>query len=263
MIPLQELETDVAIVGGGIAGCLAAVGAAEQSMRVAVIEKATLTGGGDGASGQKHFVSWIPGEGKWDTPDEFYQRQWGRALKSQSRRRLRRYAQEVWPMLQRLEGMGVRFRHPVHGKYVRRETMGNDAEYSILFDGREFKKVIARRVTAMGVSQYNQAVGVSLVTAENRIRGVVAFDFRKGSLLVIKAKAVVMATSHASRLYKGVAGSPYNTWHSPYNTGDGTIMAYKAGAKLANMEFVVASLVPKGYAIPGLAALIGMGGYHS
>lgn len=261
MIHWDEIETDVAVLGGGTAGCLAAIGAAERSVRVAVIDKATLTGGGDGSSGQKFFQSWIPGEGEWDTPEQFARRQRRRSLKLSSWKRLRLYAEEVWPMVQRLEAMGVRFRHPVHGNYVRKQTLGSEVDYSILFDGRDFKKVTARHAVSMGVSQYNQGVAFSLLRTDSGVNGVVVFDFRRGRFLVVKTKAVVVATSHVGRLYKGVAGSPFNSWHSPYNTGDGTIMAYQAGAKLANLEFAMATLVPRGYAIPGLAALIGMGGH--
>ena len=59
-VPIQELEADVVVVGGGVAGCLAAIGAAEQSARVVLIEKASPATGGDAGSGMKFFTTWIP-----------------------------------------------------------------------------------------------------------------------------------------------------------------------------------------------------------
>ena len=59
-IDKEVIETDVLVVGGGIAGLMAAINAADQGVRVVVAEKANTKRSGSGATGNDHFVCYIP-----------------------------------------------------------------------------------------------------------------------------------------------------------------------------------------------------------
>ena len=61
-IDKEVIETDVLVVGGGIAGLMAAINAADQGVRVVVAEKANTKRSGSGATGNDHFVCYIPGD---------------------------------------------------------------------------------------------------------------------------------------------------------------------------------------------------------
>ncbi|MBI4321089.1 MAG: FAD-binding protein, partial [Chloroflexi bacterium] len=55
--------------------------------------------------------------------------------------------------------------------------------------------------------------------------------------------------------------NPFNIWRSPFNTGDGHAMAWRAGLELEDMGIMRGTLVPKGFGAAGVAALVGLGGY--
>ncbi len=90
--------------------------------------------------------------------------------------------------------------------------------------------------------------------------GAVGFNIRTGTFYTITAKAVILATGNTNRIFENPTGLPFNTWQCPANTGAAQAMAYEAGAKLANMEIVRITLVPRGFSAAGLNALTGMGG---
>jgi succinate dehydrogenase/fumarate reductase flavoprotein subunit len=97
--------------------------------------------------------------------------------------------------------------------------------------------------------------------ADNRAYGAIAFNFRTGAWTVIRAKAVVLAAGDVNRISRNASGLAFDSWHFPYNTGDAQAMGYHAGAVLANMESVEATLTPKGFSTQGLNALVSLGAY--
>jgi succinate dehydrogenase/fumarate reductase flavoprotein subunit len=56
----KPIEADVLVVGGGIAGLMAAINAADQGVRVVIAEKANTKRSGSGATGNDHFCCYIP-----------------------------------------------------------------------------------------------------------------------------------------------------------------------------------------------------------
>jgi succinate dehydrogenase/fumarate reductase flavoprotein subunit len=76
---------------------------------------------------------------------------------------------------------------------------------------------------------------------------------------VISAKAVLLSTGGANRLYQNPTGLSFNCWMCPANTEDSEAMAFRAGARLANMEYLRMTVVPRRFSARGLNALVGMG----
>ncbi|MGE5841095.1 MAG: FAD-binding protein, partial [Deltaproteobacteria bacterium] len=95
---------------------------------------------------------------------------------------------------------------------------------------------------------------------DGRVCGAAGFHIREGTFFVVKAKAVLLATGGTNRIYQNPTGLSFNSWMCPANTGDGEAMAFRAGARLANVEYLRMTVVPKGFSAPGLNALVGMGG---
>ena len=103
-----------------------------------------------------------------------------------------------------------------------------------------------------------------LLREDDRVIGVVGYHVLDGSLYVIQAKAVVMALGNsANRVTANSTGNPFNTWHSPYNTGSQYVLAYDAGAKLINLDLKQqATLLPKSFGCAGMNGINSVGAHE-
>lgn len=98
--------------------------------------------------------------------------------------------------------------------------------------GREIVRgLLAHARTIEKIKIIPHAVTLDLITNEDQVVGVKYLDIENNQLCHIYAKAIVLATGGAGQLYA-------NTTNPDVATGDGIGMAYRAGAKIADMEFV-------------------------
>ena len=247
---IQTIETDVLIIGGGVAGCLAAIGAAEVGAKCVICEKGgiiersgSITGGGD------HFFAILEAGEEWDTP-EYLLRHVPKITEGVVDIDVcARFLHGIKGMVHRLEKMGVDFHNPATPDlpYLRHRSFGLPGEYTIEFEGNNFKQVIGQAARNSGAKTLERVMVADILMEDGVPKGCVAFNIRHGTVYVVLARAVVMATGEANRISKNASGHPYDSWHIPYNTGDGQSMALKLGAQLANMEFTDATITPKGY----------------
>jgi adenylylsulfate reductase subunit A len=164
-------------------------------------------------------------------------------------------------IFRKLESFGIDFKDRKTGDYYRLRSFGLPGTYHINFDGTDFKKHIGERVRKGKATVLMRTMVVQLLVEDNRAYGVIAFNFRTGEWYAIRAKAVVLAAGDVNRISRNASGLAFDSWHFPYNTGDAQAMGYRAGAVLANMESVEATLTPKGFSCQGLNALVSLGAY--
>ncbi len=262
--PIHILETDVVVVGGGVAGCLAALGAAEAGARVVICDKCgLLERAGSVAGGTDHFTAILEEGPEWDTP-EYLMKYMPALLEGVADiEAVECLVRGLKPMVHLLEKLGVDFHDPENPDipYYRHRAWGMPGSYTINFDGTNFKHVIGRSARRAGAKVLERTMVADLLIDEGRPRGAVAFNIRTGEVYIILGAAVVIATGDANRLGKNASNHAFDSWHFPYNAGEGRAMALRAGARLANMEFVDSTLSPKGYSTQGLNAFVG-GGAH-
>lgn len=97
--------------------------------------------------------------------------------------------------------------------------------------GREIEKVMLQRVSEHpNITVLEDTFAIDLLTVKRRCVGALVYSPREGKEL-IWARAVVLATGGAGQIYR-------ETTNSEIASGDGVAMAYRAGAKLRNLEFV-------------------------
>src|SRR5512137_1408200 len=70
----QEIETDVLVLGGGIAGCWAAISAARKGVKVVMVEKSATIRSGSGGPGCDHWCDCAANPLSKVNPDEWAQR---------------------------------------------------------------------------------------------------------------------------------------------------------------------------------------------
>jgi len=241
----KVLETDVLVIGGGIAGCPAAAKAAEHGLNVTLAEKAKTDRSGSAAEGIDHFSGFFP---RGFTPKEWIEAVesygidrcfHGGVPYSDQDRIYRTYANGQWNV-EELEKLGVTMRWD-DGDYRFMEASTHWQGPMIRVHWQNVKPEMARGVRKRGVNVLERTMVIDLLTNNGAVVGATAIDTRTGEFMVIKAKAVVIATAACSRVYNPETPVPgkykfrYH-WCPASVSGDGWAMAYRAGAELANME---------------------------
>ena len=135
---IQILETDIVIIGGGVAGCLAALGAAEVGAKVVVCEKGgIIERSGSVAAGVDHYIAILEEGQEWDTPD-YLLRHIPKVTEGVTDiEAAGRLIYGLKPMVKYLEDLGVDFHDPDHDDipYYRHRAFGLPGQYHINFDG--------------------------------------------------------------------------------------------------------------------------------
>jgi L-aspartate oxidase len=97
------------------------------------------------------------------------------------------------------------------------------------------------------ITSFEYTVAVRLIQQNHRVVGLLAIDFRTGENIVVKSKSVIIATGGLSRLFSR-STNPHTA------TGDGIALAYDAGAKIADIEFI--QFHPTALIVPGEDAFL-------
>ncbi|MDH5747943.1 MAG: FAD-binding protein [Rhodospirillales bacterium] len=258
----KTIDTDLLIIGGGVAGCMAAIPALEAGLDVVICEKGkVLDHCGSVGCGVDQYLTVMDSGPEWDTPEfllkyvpELTDGIVDMAVTSKLIHQMPR-------IFRKIESFGVNFKDPRTDDYYRLRSFGLPGTYHVNFDGTDFKKLIGQQVRRAKGAVLMRTMGVQILTEDNRVYGGIAFNFRTGEWYAIRAKAVMLATGDVNRISKNASGVAFDSWHCPYNTGDAQAMGYRAGATLANMESVETTLTPKGFSSQGLNALVSLGAH--
>lgn len=259
-----RLETDVLVVGGGVAGCLAAIEAREAGLQVLIADKARfLERAGSVGGGVDQYLTPMNSGPEWDTPQFLLMHIPELTDGLVDIDVAERVVHEMPRILRKLEDIGIDFRDPDTGEYFRTRAFGLPGEYHLNFDGKRFKYRVGRHAMGSGVTFLPRTMVTEVLVdpATNQAAAAVGFNVRTGECYLIGAKSVVVATGDVNRISRNASGEPFDSWHYPYNTGDGHAMCYRAGAELTNMEFVEATLTPKGFSTQGTNSYAGLGAH--
>jgi succinate dehydrogenase/fumarate reductase flavoprotein subunit/HEAT repeat protein len=260
-----RLDCDVLVIGGGTAGTMAALSAAENGARVLLLEKAHVRHSGAlamGMDGVNNAV--IPGKAE----PEDYVAEITRANDGiVNQRTIYQTATRGFAMVQRLERYGVKFEKDEHGEYAVRRVHRSGSYVLPMPEGKDVKKalyrVLRQRSMREKIQIENRLMPVRVLTEEGRAVGAVALNSRTGEFVVVGAKAVVLATGPCGRLGLPASGYLYGTYENPTNAGDGYSMAYHAGAELSGIECFQINPLIKDYNGPACAYVANpFGGYQ-
>ena len=261
---VTEHRTDVLVVGGGVAGCLAAIEALDAGAAVLVADKAKfLERAGSVAGGVDQFMTPLNAGEDWDTPDHLMTFVPGLTDGLSDLAVAERAVHELPRVFQRLCDIGIDFTDPTTGDYFRTRAFGLPGEYHLNFDGSRFKYRLGRYTVGHGATFLPRTMITDLLTdpSGERVVGAVGFNCRTGERHVVRATSVVVSTGDINRISRNISGLPFDSWHYPYNTGDGHAMAFRSGARLVNMELVEATLTPLGFSTQGTNSYAGQGAH--
>ncbi|MDB1125298.1 FAD-dependent oxidoreductase [Vibrio algarum] len=223
---LTTLETDVLVVGGGFAGCFAAVKAAEDGADVTMVVK-----GRTGRSGLTPWAnSWfvyhdMPGITKDDYMKQF--KLSGEYLNNQDFSML--LIDEAWDRFQEVQEWGTQtaLTHPEEGRpyYIQHGTVSRSIEYCAAGDP------MRRKALSVGVKMIERVMITDLIKEEGKVIGGIGFHMETGKPYAILAKATILCTGPSSLKPLGM-GYPCSS-----TTADGDAMAIRVGAQISGKEF--------------------------
>ena len=230
-LKVEKISTDVLIVGGGTAGCYAALTLGEQSgLSVLIAEKANVERSGCLAAGVNAINAYIQ-EGS--SPQEYvdYAKKDAEGIVREDL--LLSAAERFNACAEKMEELGLVILKDENGKYVAR------GRRNIKINGENLKPLLASAVNkAKRVKVLNHVNITDLVTEKGRVAGAVGFSVNERTAYEIRARAVLIATGGAAGIYRpnNPGFSRHKMWYPPFNTGAGYAMGLKAGAEMTSLE---------------------------
>lgn len=228
---LNRLTTDVLIIGGGTAGCYAALTIREKSdASIIIAEKANIKRSGCLAAGVNAINAYIV-EGR--KPEDYVEYAKKDADDIVREDLLLTMSERLNEVTAKMEKLGLVILKDENGRYVAR---GNR---NIKINGENIKPILADAVNSLeNVTVINRLNITDYIVKDNTILGAVGFNIDTGEVYEIRAKKVLCATGGAAGLYKpnNPGFSRHKMWYSPFNTGAGFAMGINAGAEMTTFE---------------------------
>lgn len=230
-VKLKQLNTDILIIGGGTAGCYAALTIREHSdASVLIVEKANIKRSGCLAAGVNAINAYIV---KGRTPEDYVDYAKKDADNIVREDLLLTMSQGLNKVTKKLEDLGLVILKDENGEYVAR---GNR---NIKINGENIKPILEDAVNKLeNVNILNQVNVIDYIVKDNIILGAFAIGIEDEVLYEIRAKKVICATGGAAGLYKpnNPGFSRHKMWYPPFNTGAGYAMGIRAGAEMTTFE---------------------------
>ena len=255
----RHIEADILIIGGGSAGCLAAIRAKEMNpdLRVVIFEKGDIKYSGSIARGMDALnIVAIP---NFTSPELYVESSTLQCAGILDAKPSYEMAKRSFGLLKKLEKWGVYFHTDDNGHYqtLQYHPIGN---FLATMEEPDLKVMISRMALDKGVKIVNRVMGLRIIMDDTRVAGAIGINVRTGELVVCRAKAVILSAGGTARFGLPNSGYLYGTFDYPGNTGDGYVMGLEAGATLTGMEHSRRAMLIKDANMPLLAITITRGG---
>ncbi|MEE2689601.1 MAG: adenylyl-sulfate reductase subunit alpha [Pseudomonadota bacterium] len=233
-----RVDSDVLVIGGGMAGC----GATYESrywgrdLKVVTVEKANIERSGAVAQGLYAINCYMGMQWGENQPEDFV-RYASNDLMGLVREDLAYdIGRHVDSTVHKFEEWGLPImRDPETGRYQR------EGKWQIMIHGESYKPIVAEAARKAASEVYNRIMVTHLLRDKrdrNRIAGAVGFNVRTGDFYVFKAKAVIVSAGGASHIFKprAVGEGMGRTWYAPWSSASAYGLTIDVGAKMTQME---------------------------
>jgi succinate dehydrogenase/fumarate reductase flavoprotein subunit len=221
---VRAIQTDVLVIGGGGAGFRAAIAAKQNGVKVLLASKgplarcgATPMAGADFTLDGKSLKGFgFPGAAD-DSREKFFSDIVHQGFFLNNQRLLEQYVRSAPARLKELLAWGLK--------------ISRSEERAVYTSGLWIMDVLLRRAKAAGVEFLEDVMILDLVRKDRRVQGAVGLDVKTGEFIRISSRAVVIATGGWHKAFWPTTGMRDLS-------GEGIVMAHRAGAEIGNMEFV-------------------------
>jgi succinate dehydrogenase/fumarate reductase flavoprotein subunit len=251
----NEISADVLVLGGGIAGCWAAISASRKGLKVVVVDKGDVVVSGAGGAGCDHWLNCVNPGSKLSAEEIL---EWEDLSNGGYYNGLSRYiaARESYDTLLEYERLGVKIRDSedeFRGAAFRDEE--TKLLYAYDYENRftlrvwgagtgkylGFKRALYQECNRLGITLCERVQATCLLSEGGvqgaRIVGATGVNIRTGEFLIFRAKATVMALSRPQRIWRFVSElSGFPTTRPHTCIGNGHAMAWRSGAEFCLME---------------------------
>ncbi len=241
-----EDYADILIIGGGAAGCYAALtlGEKHRDMSVLLADKANIKRSGCLAAGVNALNAYItPGH----TPEDYVDYAKADAGGIVREDLLLTMSEGLNHVTAGLERLGLVIQKNPDGSYAGRGWR------NIRINGENIKPILAAAVLRQSNIRVRNHVNiVDYLVVDGQVKGAWGIDLRSEEIVLLQAGAVICATGGAAGLYQPnhPGTSRHKMWYSPFNTGAGYAMGLRAGAEMTTLEMRFIALRCKGTIAP-------------
>jgi succinate dehydrogenase/fumarate reductase flavoprotein subunit len=266
----NEIEADVLVLGGGIAGCHAAINAAKKGARVAIVDKGPVIRSGSGGAGVDHWHCAIKNPCCTLTMEDMldffnahssnFTSEYGNGITFYI------LCHESYDALLDCERMGIKFRDE-EDEFAGAEFRDDKSKIMFAYDyhsrqtirvrqGAMIKPALHKELKRLGVTIYNRIMVTSLLTEGGlqgeRVVGATGMNIRTGEFFIFRARASILSMAQPKGIWifsTELAGA--SRQDDPNCVGDGHAIAWRAGAEFTHMEGSAPSADPFRYPVYG------------
>jgi succinate dehydrogenase/fumarate reductase flavoprotein subunit len=225
-------EADVLVIGGGGAGCAAALTAAENGAKVILVTKLRL-GDSNTVMAEGGIQASIEKE---DTPQSHYDDTYKAGHQKGEQKLIKQLVMDAPENIRWLIQQGMQFDLNEFGDLLTRKAGGTSAARVLYFrdyTGLEMMRVLRETIENSQVDVWDYSPAVELLSNESgHCAGAIVSSLKECKYVQIKAKAVILATGGIGRVHL----NQFPTSNHFGATGDGLVLAYRLGAKLRDLD---------------------------
>lgn len=256
----KVITSDVLVIGGGVAGCRAAVAARQRGASVVVADRGDSKRSGAGGAGVDHWHGAVKNPCSKITPERYAQTSYDSTGGYANAAVRYIIGQEGWDTLLECEEFGVKIRD-VDDEFKGSQYRDDETKLMFAYDnvnrhmlriyGHNIKQCVDAAMKKLGVQVENRICVTALLTEDGkqggRVIGAMGIHARTGEFYIFRAKAVIISTGGAGRLWSfapevtSISGGDLNA------AGLGLTMGWRAGAEFVLMEHLSNSPMGYGY----------------